>query len=149
MACNSINPYMGKSCVRYYNNATQALGAGATLQLAIAGSRVVDTGTAIEVEPSNYTTLKTGLYSLSADVIVEGTTAGDAILQVYMDGVALPCTTRRVSLVDGYYEIHTETDLYLTGCCPCVSHSFTFTLTSVSTAVGNVVTFCSGILKEA
>lgn len=138
-----------KSCQRYYNDIAQELAAGQTIQLAIAGSKVVDTGVSIETNPLNYTTLKTGLYHFSGDVVINVATAGDVVLEMYMDGVALPCTYRRVTVPSGYREIHTETDLCLDGCCCDVSHSFTFKLTSIDTAVGNVVQFCSGIRKDA
>lgn len=138
-----------KSCQRYYNNIAQALAAGQTIPLAIAGARVVDSGISIETEPLNYNTLKTGLYHFSGDVIINVATAGDVELQLYMDGVPLPCTYRRVTVPSGYREIHTETDLALDGCCCDVTHSFTFRLTSVDTAVGTVTQFCSGALKLA
>lgn len=138
-----------KSCQRFYNNVPQNLVAGETLQLIIAGSRVVDSGISIETQPQNYETLKTGLYHFAGDVIINVATGGDVELQMYMDGVPLPCTYRRVTVPSGYREIHTETDLELDGCCCDVSHSFTYRLTSIDTAVGTVTQFCSGITKLA
>lgn len=137
-----------KSCQRFYNNVPQDLAAGQVLQLAIAGAKVVDTGISIETEPLNYTTLKTGLYHFSGDVIINVATAGDVEFQMYMDGIPLPCTYRRVTVPSGYREVHTETDLELTGCCCDVEHSFTFRLTSIA-AVGTITQFCSGVLKLA
>lgn len=137
-----------KSCQRYYNTTPQPFAAGQTLQLQIAGAKVVDTGISIETQPLSYTTLKTGLYHLVADVVADVTTLGAATLQVYMDGVPLPCTLRNLRFPVGYNEIHTETDLCLTGCCCDVEHNFTFILNSVD-AVGEVVQFCSGVLKLA
>lgn len=150
MSCsNSTNKSCNqKSCQRYYNNNAQAFIAGQTINLIIAGNKVVDSGISIETEPQNYTTVKTGLYHISGDVVIDATTEGEATLQVYMDGVALPCTVKNVTLPVGNTAIHTETDLSLTGCCCNVSHSFTFVLTSV-TAVGSVIEFCSGVLKLA
>lgn len=147
MACNAMNRCV-KSCVRYYNDAVQPVTADATVQLAVAGSRVVSTGTAVDVEPNSYTTLRTGLYHLSSDVVFECTTAGDLEFNVLMDGVVLPCMTRSLTPTVGYNEIHTETDLYLSGCCPCVSHTFTYQLVSTG-AVGSVLKVCTGIIKNA
>ncbi len=151
MACgnNRHKTCHNKSCQRYYNNVPQALAAGQALQLAIAGAKVVDSGISIETEPLNYTTLKTGLYHFVGDVVINVATGGDVELQMYMDGVPLPCTYRRVTVPSGYREIHTETDLELDGCCCNVEHSFTFRLTSIDTAVGTVTQFCSGVLKLA
>lgn len=139
-----------KSCQRFYNNNAQALAAGTATQLVIAGSRVADTGISIETQPQSYTTLKTGLYHIAGDVVVEGSAGGTAVLQVYMDGVALPCTKRtRTIPATGYVEIHTETDLELDGCCCDVNHTFTFVITTDATATGDVIEFCSGVLKLA
>lgn len=138
-----------KSCQRYYNSSNQALAAGQSLQLAIAGAKVVDSGISIETEPLNYTVVKTGLYHFSGDLVINVATAGDVVFEIYMDGVPLPCTYRRVTVPSGYREIHTETDLELTACCCDINRNFTYRLTSLDTAVGTVTQFCSGILKLA
>ena len=71
-------------------------------------------------------------------------------MQWYMDGVALPCTLKRVTLpASGNAEIHTETDLELSGCCCCVNHTFTLVATTDSTAAGSVIELCTGLLKLA
>lgn len=150
MACGSSkkNPRY-KSCVRYYNNNTQALAAGATVQLQIAGSRVTDTGVSIETQPSSYTILTRGLYHISADVEINATTGGDVEIIAYMDGVELPCMKKTKTLEVGYDTIHTETDLEIDACCCSVSKTITFAVKSVSAAIGSVVHVCSGIIKEA
>lgn len=138
-----------KSCQRFYNNNIQALPVDTTLQLIIAGSKVVDSGISIETEPQNYTTIKTGLYHFVGDVTIEATAAGVVVFQMYMDGVPLPCTKKTKTLAVGYNNIHTETDLCLDGCCCDVSHSFTYQIVSDATATGDIVEFCSGVLKLA
>ena len=148
--CNRHKSCHDKSCQRFYNNNEQTLAAATTTQLVIAGTRVVDTGVSIETQPQSYTTLKTGLYHIAGDVVVEGSAGGTAVLQVYMDGVPLPCTKRtRTIPATGYVEIHTETDLCLDGCCCDVSHTFTYQITTDTTAAGAVVECCTGIIKEA
>lgn len=150
MACGSksLKTCKAKSCQRYYNTTAQPFAAAQTLQLQIAGAKVVDTGISIGTEPMNYTTLKTGLYHFAGDIVINATTGGAVRFSIYMDGVELPCTVRHTTLAAGFSEIHTETDLCLTGCCCDVEHSFTFMLRS-DAAVGSVVEFCSGILKLA
>ena len=138
-----------KSCQRYYNNNIQNLPVNTDLQLIIEGTKVVDTGISIETENQNYTTLKTGLYHITGDVTLESLAAGDVVFQVYMDGVALPCTKRSRTVTIGYNPIHTETDLYLDGCCCDVMHTFTFRLQSDAAVSGSVIEFCSGITKLA
>lgn len=139
-----------KSCQRFYNNTSmQALPVNTDLQLIIEGSKVVDTGVSIETQNMSYTTLKTGLYHIAGDVTVEATAAGDVIFEVFMDGVPLPCTKRSRTVSIGYNPIHTETDIYLDGCCCDVTHTFTYRVVSDANATGRIIEFCSGILKLA
>lgn len=150
MSCgnnNGKNCYQ-KSCVRYYNNVSQVLAATTTVPLIISGARVVDTGISIDVEPQSYTIVKPGLYHVSMDVDVNLTTDGDIVLQGYMNGVPLPCTTRNVTGTDGHNLVHSETDLAIGGCCD-VSKAITWTIQSVGVAVGTIDFNCSGIVKYA
>lgn len=146
MSCSNNNRCGAKSCVRYYNNNSQALAAGSSLQLVVAGSKVVDSGVAIEVEPQNYTIVKPGLYHISGDVVLDASAAGEVTFEVYRDGVALPCTIKTVTVAAGLNEIHTETDISVCGCC---GHSFAFMLIADATAAGNVTQLCTGVLKLA
>lgn len=151
MSCSTRN-YKNchfKSCEQYYNTNPQALAAGATIPLNILGNRVVDTGVSIEAEPNGFQTLKTGLYAISADIVINTTTDGDVILQIKRDGVVLPCSVRRFTAGTGYREVHTETKQLIEGCCADVSHTFTFELVSVDTAVSSVTSVCAGMTKLA
>ena len=138
-----------KSCVRYYNNSTQALTAGSLLQLQLAGSRVVDTGVSIEVQPSSYTIVTRGLYHISIDVEINTATAGDVYIVAYMDGVELPCTRKQKTVETDHDTLHTETDIEIDSCCCSVAKNITFAIKSVGVAVADVVHVCSGIIKEA
>lgn len=139
-----------KSCERYYNTATQSLDAGSTINLIIAGNRVVDSGISIQAEAQSYNVLKPGLYRIEGDLLFDSTATGDVILQIYKDGVALPCTMRRVTVpATGYTAIHTETDLQIESCCCNVNHQFTYVLTSANTGAGDVTFLCTGIMKIA
>lgn len=139
-----------KSCVQYYNTNVQELIAGESLTLAV-GNRAVDTGVSIEAEPQAYVVVKNGLYTVSADIVIESTAAGNATVAVYRNGVVLPCTFRTVRVpATGDAEIHTETRFIVDDCC-CknIAETFTFVLISEDTAAGNIVQFCSGIYKLA
>lgn len=149
MGCGNRNKNAcQKSCVRYYNNVAQTLAATTTVPLVLSGSRVVDTGISIEVENQSYTIVKPGLYHIAADVDVNLTTAGDIVLQGYMNGVPLPCTTRNVTGTDGHNLVHSETDLAIGGCCD-ISKAITWTIQSVGVAVGTIDGNCTGVLKNA
>ena len=150
MSCSGNSKSYQKSCVRYFNNSPQTLAANAATVLTLAGAKVVNSGESIQVEPQSYDTVKIGLYHLAADAVIASSAAGEITLQWYMDGVALPCTLKRVTLpASGNAEIHTETDLELSGCCCCVNHTFTLVATTDSTAAGSVIELCTGLLKLA
>ena len=90
------------------------------------------------------------IHQTAISIVIAATAAGVLTLQWYMDGVALPCTLKRVTLpASGNAEIHTETDLELSGCCCCVNHTFTLVATTDSTAAGSVIELCTGLLKLA
>ncbi len=152
MACGNTRnnkTCRNKSCQRYYNSNPQALAVSSDVQLVLVGNKVVDTGISIEAEPQSYITLKTGLYHFVGDVVINATATGAVRFSIYMDGVELPCTIRHETLAVGMNEIHTETDLELSGCCCDVTHSFTFRVRTDATATGNVVELCTGVLKLA
>ena len=150
MSCSGNSKSYQKSCVRYFNNSPQTLAANAATVLTLAGAKVVNSGESIQVEPQSYDTVQIGLYHLVADAVITSSAAGELTLQWYMDGVALPCTLKRVTLpASGNAEIHTETDLELSGCCCCVNHTFTLVATTDSTAAGSVIELCTGLLKLA
>lgn len=150
MSCGNTNRNCyQKSCQRFYNNNAQALTAGGTLTLTIAGAKVVDSGVSISTEPASYEILKSGLYHVSADVAIDTITAGAVTFSAYLDGVQMPCTIKPITLVaDGNAVVHTETDIAFSSCCGCVNHAITFVLAS-TTGAGTVTNFCSGIIKEA
>lgn len=148
MSCgNSLKTRNMKSCVRYYNNSVVALAAESTVQLQVAGTRVVDTGLSIQTEPMSYNIVKSGLYHLSEDIIVDATTPGDLTIVIYKDGVPLPCTQKEVHAFTGENIYHIETDLMIRGCCD-INHTFTYFVIS-DDAVGNITHICTGIIKEA
>lgn len=149
MACNNGKSYQ-KSCARYYNNNAQTLAANGATTLTLAGAKAVLSGEAIQVQPQSFDTLKIGLYHLSADAVIAATAAGKVTLVWMMDGVALPCTAKTVTVAEGVNtEIHTETDLSLSACCCCVNHTFTLLAITDETAAGSVVQLCAGLLKLA
>ena len=102
MSCSGNSKSYQKSCVRYFNNSPQTLAANAATVLTLAGAKVVNSGESIQVEPQSYDTVKIGLYHLVADAVITSSAAGVLTLQWYMDGVALPCTLRKVTLRKSY-----------------------------------------------
>lgn len=152
MSCNSgSNCGCRKSVARFYNQTTQAFLANATTPIAVNANQVVLQGTAIVPSLNEYRIDKTGLYGLTADVVLLGTTAGNVLVQAYLDGAAMPCTARTVTLVaDGYTAVHIDTDILFEQVCMCqnnTSHQITFGIVSTGGA-GSVVNVCTGIIKR-
>lgn len=142
MACK--NRY-AKSCVRGYNNNPQVVTAALTT-LNILGTPVVDNGCSLDLNTSGITVDNSGLYHFSADVIFTPTGAETLTVQLYKDGVALPCAIAQVTTVaDTITTLHVETDLCLGVCC---ANKPVITVTTSGVA-GTVNSVCMGGLKLA
>lgn len=102
-----------KSVQRVFNNSSQEfLAIGTTLNLL--GALATDTGVSIKTNINNFSFDYNGTYRISADVTLEPTTTGVATLQLYKNGVALPCAIcTKTAMSDVIYTLHVETDLYL------------------------------------
>ncbi len=134
-----------KSCIRVYNNASQAFTAALT-PLNIEGTPVVESGCSLHLNTANIRVNKSGLYHLSADVTYTATAAGTVVVQLYKDGVALPCAiSQQTVTANGVYTAHVETDLCLNTCC--VNHPL-ITL-GISGVAGTVSHTCVGAVKLA
>lgn len=149
MSCSNTNKNChAKSCVRYYNNNAQAFTDNATT-LSIAGSRVVDSGIAIEADANSYTVTKRGLYHIAVDIEFIST-AGLVTVQAFLDGVPLPCTLTKITGVANIENVgHLETDLQFDSCCCNVNHTITFVITGDTGVTGTVNHLCTGITKLA
>lgn len=143
MSCSN-NQY-AKSCIRVYNNTTQTFTADVT-PLNIEGTPVVQSGCSLTLNTASIRVNKSGLYHLSADITHTPTAAGVIVVQMYKDGVALPCAISSETVAAGStYTTHIETDLVITTCC--VNHPL-ITL-SISGAAGSVSHTCVGVVKLA
>jgi len=111
--CNNLKQCNYKSIERTFNNTSQPFVAtGTTLNLL--GVKATDTGVSICSNVNNFSINCKGTYHLCADVTAEPTEAGDLIVQLYRNGVPLPCAICTETVAAGdTYTLHTETDLYL------------------------------------
>lgn len=145
MSCNAKSPY-AKSCVRIYNNAEQTFVSDPATIIALQGDVVVDSGCSLKLGASNVQILKSGLYHISADVTYTPTAAGEAAVQLYRDGIALPCAISTETVVVGNtYTTHIETDLMMSVCC-VNQPSITVRIGGVAGTVNHI---CAGVLKLA
>lgn len=141
---NCKSPY-AKSCVRAYNATPQTVTATAT-PLVIQGTTVVDSGCSLTLNPSSITINKSGLYHLAADISFTPTAAGTFVVQLYKDGVALPCAIVQDTAETGnVFAAHVETDICVNACCVS-NHEITLVVSGVA---GTVTRTCVGALKLA
>lgn len=145
MSCNAKSPY-AKSCVRVYNNAAQAFVADPASIIALQGDVVVDSGCSLDLNASSVQIVKSGLYHISADVTFTPTAAGEVAVQLYKDGIAMPCAISTEEVVaDVVYTTHIETDILVSVCCinqPSIS-------VRIGGVAGTVNHICAGVLKLA
>lgn len=137
-----------KSTEQFFGTNNTEITAGNTIgnPVILSPLRVItQTGVAIE----DGVILATGTYRLSADVIVEGTTAGAISIQIEDNGTPLQETVRTVSVgVGESVEITTETVRYFETCCS-LNHSLDLVVYSDGTAVADVVLMSGNIIKLA
>ena len=140
-----MNNRYAKSCVRVYNPVDQAFAATAA-PLVLKGTTVVNTGCSLCAEATDIKVLNSGLYHISADVTITPTASGIVTIQLYKDGVALPCAIVQQTVTSGdAYALHVETDACINTCC-MNNPLITVQLSGVS---GNVNELCVGMLKLA
>ena len=144
MSCNMKNPY-AKSCVRVYNNAEQTFIADPATIISLLGETVVDSGCSLDLSASSIKILKSGLYHVSADVTFTPDAAGEAVVQLYNNSVALPCAISTETVAATTYTTHVETDLMVNVCC-ANQPSITVRIGGVAGTVNHV---CAGVLKLA
>lgn len=141
MACTLYQ----KSCVRSYNNASQAFTEEPTT-LTLEGTPVVATGCSLKLNPASITVNNSGLYHISADVTFIPDAAGTAVVQLYKDGAPLPCAISETTVdANSTYTTHIETDLCIKTCC-AVQPVFSIQISGVSGTVSHI---CAGAVRLA
>lgn len=145
MSCSNLKNAHMKSCARVYNNTPQTVTADLT-SLILEGSPVVDSGCSICINTGSFSIRNSGLYHLSADVTIVPNASGVFTVQLYKDGIALPCALSRVNVAtDSQMTVHVETDLYIHTCCV---NTPVITL-NTSGVAGSISHVCAGVLKLA
>lgn len=90
-----------------------------------------DTGCSIEGQTGGARILSSGLYAISFDTVVTSAAAGTVTVQLYRDGVPLPCALSRITLAAaGTGNMSFSTVLDFSTCCnvkPVLTAVFTST----------------------
>lgn len=148
MACNCNK----KSVIQKYSFTTQALTVNPA-PMNLGASAGLPSGAAIVDRGNNIGVAKTGLYRLTAQLIVATTTAGTVNVQTYYNGVPIAATLKTLPVAVGSTEISLDNLLYLvvpTGCCcDCVTLQIDIYAWTADAAVASVESIAANLLREA
>lgn len=143
MACSN-NRYR-KSSVVAINSASQTFASTGTTLLP--GSAVSVTGCSLSVAGSGIQVNSDGLYQIDAAVTFTPSAAGVVTVQIYKDGVLLPCTIRQMTVAaDSVHTIDTRAAAVVASSCVMVRPIFTVQISGVA---GTVSYICESGVKLA
>lgn len=127
-----------KSAVQFYNSGTQAIQdtdiVTSPVILAL-GSRVTDTGVAIDFNSFDVDVDNSGLYRISATLDVLGVTAGDVTFAIALNGQILQETISTITAVAGISEIISFETIRAVNVC-CANNDFNFSIVAFSDGTG-------------
>lgn len=126
-----------KSVQTIYNSTSQTvLTTGSTLQLL--GNKCTNCGCSITTNSNNFIINNSGTYRFSFDVTFTPTAAGTAVIQLYKNGIALPCAISTVSVAEATtYTTHIETILNVPVCC-MLKPEFSVIISGIAGTVDNI-----------
>lgn len=128
--CNCNNRYK-KSVLEICSNTAVTVDPSATGGVpASFNITATDTGCSIEGSAGGARILNGGIYEISFDTFVTSAAAGTVRVQLYQNGVPLPCAIDSVTLAAGATgNMHFSTRIELS-CCKAISPSLTAVFTS-------------------
>lgn len=125
-----------KSVQESYSDSEQAYVAAGS-QINILGTKATDTGCSISANTGGYTIESSGIYRISYDVTSTPSAAGDQILQLYKDGVALPSAISTSATTEGgVLTQHVEAVLAIRT-CSAVTPSITARISGVAGTINH------------
>ena len=99
------------------------------------GTRVTDTGVAIDFNSFDIDVENSGLYRISVALDVLGVTAGDVTFAIALNGQILPETISTISAVAGISELVSFETIRVINTC-CVNNDFNFSIVAYSDGTG-------------
>lgn len=127
-----------KSAVQFYNSTSQPIVATDTITTPVIlslGSRVTDTGCAIDFNSLDIDMEASGLYRISATLDVLGVTGGDVSFAIALNGQILPETLNTITAVAGISELISFETIRLVNIC-CANNDFNFSIVAFSDGTG-------------
>lgn len=142
-----------KSAVQFYNSTSQAIAATDLITSPVIlnlGSRVTDTGIAIDFNSSDIDIEASGLYRISASLEILGVTGGDITFGIALNGQLLPETLNTVTAVAAISEIVSfETVRAINVCCGNTDYNFTIVAFSDGTGAASIERLSGNAVKLA
>ena len=150
MACNNRNY---KSAVQFYDSTQQPILATNLVANPVVfdfGTKVTDTGCAIDLDGNTIEIDASGLYRISADINVVGVTAGNLTFAMTLDGNILPETIRTQTMIAGNtMTVPIETIRRVSTCAAFDRHNFGIIAYSDATGAGTVTRISGNAVKLA
>lgn len=142
-----------KSAVQFFNTTDQPILATNTIvnpvTLAL-GSRVTDTGIAIDFNAFDVDVEASGLYRISANIDSLGVTGGDITFAIAENGIILPETITTITAVADISKLAPlETIRTVNVCCGNIDHNFSVIAYSDGTGVATVTRISGNMVKLA
>ncbi len=142
-----------KSAVQFYNSTSQPIVTTDILTSPVIlslGTRVTDTGIAIDFDNNGLDIEASGLYRVSANLDILGVTAGNVTFAMTLNGQILPETLRTVTAVAGISEIvPLETVRTINICCGTSDFNFSIIAFSDGTGEATVEQLSGNAIKLA
>lgn len=142
-----------KSAIQFNNTTSQTVAATDIVSnpvILALGSRITDTGVALDFNSQDIQVETSGLYRISANLDILGVTAGDITYAIAVNGNILPETIRTITAVAGISEIvPTETIRELDTCCAISDYNITLVAFSDGTGAATIERVSGNVLKLA
>lgn len=140
-----------KSALETYNNTTQTFDATVTGGVPVTFTNVsVDTGCSIESQTGGARILCSGLYEFSVDTTFENVTGGGIVtVQLYQNGVALPCAQASATVAAGDTGSLSFSTRMCVSTCAATQPSYSVVFTSTTATEVEVTHVALGVVKLA
>ena len=150
MACNKCKNKV-KSTIAFVNSAAQPIAATNTIVNPVVlalGSKVSNTGIALDLDSNAISVDASGIYRIAANVDILGTTAGDITFAIAMDGNILPESIATITMVvDIAKLLAIEVVRPINVCNAFTEHNFSLVAYSGGTGAGTVTRVSGNAIK--
>ena len=143
MSCKNKNYKSAQVAVN--TTAQNVVAAGTTVN--VLGNMVTDTGCSIATNNTGFKINASGLYNIRYAITFTAEAAGTLTIQLFKDGVALPCTLVQDTVADAStYTVIVEAPAIVVGTCCNICTNITAIVSGVAGTVNYV---CASVVRLA